>query len=117
MVRKIDDRSYMVEIPEGTRYRRVQYHLRKIAEPVEEIEVTTSILKHAVRSSGTYSKHTSNATSRGARIPQGWGVVAPSLPPLATSHGISIFVLSKAYKMSLTHHFCFLLSELPNGTK
>ena len=30
----------MVEIPEGTRYRRVQYHLRKIAEPVEEIEVT-----------------------------------------------------------------------------
>ena len=61
----------MVEIPEGTRYRRIQYHLRKIAEQVEEIEATPQEAPHA--------------TSRGARIPQGWGVVAPSLvvaPPL-----------------------------------
>ena len=47
VVRKMDNRSYIVETPEGTTYRRNRYHIRKTAEqpptsePIEEIEVTT----------------------------------------------------------------------------
>ena len=32
VVQRSDDRSYIVETAEGTRYRRNRYHLRKIAE-------------------------------------------------------------------------------------
>jgi hypothetical protein len=50
VVQRSDDRSYIVETAEGTRYRRNRYHLRKTAEsaPVPS-EVGKLILKQSAK--------------------------------------------------------------------